>query len=471
MKKTKIICSIGPASQTVEVMTKMVQKGMNVARVNFSHGNYEEYTNILNVVKEVRKITNQHVAVLYDTKGPDFRCWEIKEEGINLVPGGFVRIVKKQEIGENDHFSVNHPEVLDRINIGNRILLEDALMKLEVVNKDQEGLTCRVIDGGVLKSKKGMAVPGVKLDIPFMSEQDRNDIEYACKNEGDFIALSFVESRENIKEVKELLKQYHREDMKIISKVESRTGVENLEEIVDESDGIMVARGDLGVEVEVEKLPIIQKEMIRLCREKEKFVIVATEMLASMYESSRPTRAEVTDISNAVLDGADAVMLSGETTVGKHPVDAVDYMAKICKESEKNNIYETKFNNVRNDDITEALAKSVIDSAKSLKVKAIVVPTTGGHSARVISNLRPHTLILALCPTEEVARQLLLNYGVYPIVTRLVKDDDMDDTVNNAREEAIKFLNLEQDDIIIITGGIHHNRAIKQTNFMKIEEI
>ena len=471
MKKTKIICSIGPASQSVEVMSKMVMNGMNVARVNFSHGDYNEYLDILNVVKATRINTRRNIAVLYDTKGPDFRCGEIVEEGINLVKDGIVRIIKNQIVGANNYFSVNHPEVIDKINVGNTVLLEDALMRLEVVSKEEDGVTCVVKDGGILKSKKGIAVPGVKLDIPFMSEQDRKDIEFACKNEGDFIALSFVESRENILEVKELLRQFNREDMKIISKVESQTGVDNLSEIIDESDGIMVARGDLGVEVALEKLPIIQKDMIRRCREHEKFVIVATEMLASMYEASRPTRAEVTDISNAVLDGADAVMLSGESTVGKHPVEAVKYMAKICEEAEKNNIYATWFNHSMNNDITEAIAKSVIDSADNLKVKAIVVPTTGGHSAIVISNLRPKSVILALCPNEAIARKLLLNYGIYPIVTEMVKDDDMDFTVQNARDKAVEYLGLNEKDTIIITGGIHHSKAIKQTNFMKIEEI
>lgn len=471
MKKTKIICSIGPASQNVEIMSKMVENGMNVARVNFSHGNYQEYTDILNVVKETRLRTNRYIGILYDTKGPDFRCFEIVEEGINLEKGNTVRIIKNQMIGRDNYFSVNHPEVIDRINVGNTVLLEDALMRLEVISKEEDGVTCVVKDGGLLKSKKGIAVPGVKLDIPFMSEQDRKDIEFACLNEGDFIALSFVESRENILEVKELLKQYNREDMKIISKVESETGVKNLDEIIDESDGIMVARGDLGVEVAIEKLPIIQKNMISKCREKEKFVIVATEMLASMYEASRPTRAEVTDISNAVLDGADAVMLSGESTVGKHPVEAVKYMAKICEEAEKSNLYSTVFNHFSNNDITETLASSVLSSADSLKVKAVVVPTSGGHSATVISNLRPKSPILALCPSEDVARKLLLNYGVFPIVTSKVKDDDMDDTVNNAREVAKQVFGLVEGDIIIITGGIHHNKAIKQTNFMKIEEI
>lgn len=471
MKKTKIICSIGPSSQNVEVMSKMVLNGMNVARINFSHGNFEEYLEILNVIDETRSKTGRGIGILYDTKGPDFRCGEIVPEGIKLNHDGIIRIIKDKKIGQDNYFSVNHPEVLDKINVGNKILLEDALMSMEVISKEEDGITCKVKDGGILKSKKGIAVPGVSLDIPFMSEQDRKDIEFACLNKGDFLALSFVESKENILEVREILKEYNREDMIIISKVESGTGVNNLDEIIEYSDGIMVARGDLGVEVAIEKLPIIQKQMIRKCREKGKFVIVATEMLASMYESSRPTRAEVTDISNAVFDGADAVMLSGESTVGKHPIEAVKYMAKICEESEKNDYFSSFFTHFSSKDITETLASSVLASSDTLDIKAIVVPTTGGHSAQVLSNLRPKSIILALCPNERTARKLLLNYGVYPIITDMVKDDDMDYTVNNAREVAKKVLNLKENDIIIITGGIHHNKAIKQTNFMKIEEI
>ena len=384
--------------------------------------------------------------------------------------GNVIRIIKNNCIGTENAFTVNHPEALDKINVGNTVLLEDALMKLEVISKEVDGITCRVIEGGVLNSKKGISVPGVRLDLPFMSEQDEKDIEFACKNEGDFIALSFVESRENILQVKELLKKYNRLDMKIISKVESKAGVDNLDEIIDESDGIMVARGDLGVEVPVEFLPIIQKDMIRKCREKEKFVIVATEMLASMYTSARPTRAEVTDISNAVFDGADAVMLSGESTVGRHPIEAVRYMAKICEESEKNDYYATKFSFDLKNDITEAIANSVITSSNTLNTKAIVVPTTGGHSATVISNLRPKTIIIAPCPNEKVARSLSLNYGVYPVVSK-VDDNDMDDLVHHAKEVAKKILNLSSNDVIIITGGVHDNMTLKQTNFMKIEEI
>ena len=470
MKKTKIICSIGPASQSPDVMSLMVKEGMNVARVNFSHGDYAEYTDILNAVKETRERTHENIAILYDTKGPDFRCGEMKEGGVNLVFGNIIRIIKNNCIGTEGAFTVNHPEVLDKINVGNIVLLEDGLMKLEVISKELDGITCKVVEGGILNSRKGISVPGVMLDLPFMSEQDEKDIEFACLNEGDFIALSFVESRENILQVKKILEKYNRLDMKIISKVESQAGVDNLDEIIDESDGIMVARGDLGVEVAFEYLPIIQKDMIKKCRQKEKFVIVATEMLASMYTSPRPTRAEVTDISNAVLDGADAVMLSGESTVGKHPIDAVHYMAKICEEAEKNDYYATKFNKDLNNDITEAIADAVITSSKALPIKAIVVPTTKGHSATVISNLRPNTIIIAPCPNEKVARSLSLNYGVYPIISQ-VDDNDMDDLVHHAKDAAKTMLNLIENDLIIITGGVHDNISVKQTNFMKIETI
>lgn len=471
MKKTKIICSIGPASSSVEVMTKMVESGMNVARINFSHAVEEEVKNVLATVDEVRRITGENVAILYDTKGPDFRCGIMQEGGVNLVNGNLIRIVKDNVIGTEESFSVNCPNAIDKIEVGNIILLEDALMKIQVVSKEIDGVTCMIIDGGILGSKKSINVPGVKLDLAFMSPQDIEDIKYACLNGGDFLALSFVENKENILEVRKLLKELNREDMQIISKVESSTALDNLSDIIDYSDGIMVARGDLGVEVPIQNLPIIQKNMIRECREKGKFVIVATEMLASMYTNPRPTRAEVTDISNAVLDGTDAVMLSGESTIGKHPVEAVRFMRDICMETEKyGRRYASKFSVNDTNDITEAIAKAVLTSVSSLDVKSIVVPTTGGHSAKVMSNLRPESIVLAICPNEKVARRLALNYGVYTKVVN-INDNDMDDVVHHCKKEAKEYLNLNEKDIIIITGGIHDNPNIKRTNFLKIEEI
>ena len=470
MKKTKIICSIGPASDKVEVMAEMVKAGMNTARINFSHATYEQNDEVLKVIKEVRSLTGNQLSILYDTKGPDFRCMEMKEEGVNLVEGATIKMVKDHVVGTEEAFSVNYPDAIDKINVGSTVLIDDGLFKFEVIDKESNSVTLKVINGGVLTSKKGIAVPGCDLNLEFLSEVDKEDIKYACSHEGDFIALSFVESRKNIEDVREILRENGREDMQIISKVESATAVKNLDEIIDASDGIMVARGDLGVEVPIERLPIIQKDMITKCREKEKFVIVATEMLASMYTSPRPTRAEVTDISNAVLDGTDAVMLSGESTVGKYPVDAVSYMAKICEEAEKYGEYAGEFSQVVPNDITEAVASAVLTSSQQLEAKAIVVPTSGGHSARVISNLRPNTMILALCPNNKIARALSLNYGVFPVVID-IDHDDMDDVAVACKSVATTMLDLKEKDIIIICGGIHTNKDVKQTNFMKIEEI
>ena len=470
MKKTKIICSIGPASSSVEVMKKMVEAGMNVARINFSHATLEENRQVLETIKEVRTLTGENISILYDTKGPDFRCGIMQEGGVNLLSGNFIRIVKENVIGNEERFSVNCPDAIDKIKEGNTILLEDALMKLQVVSKEFDGVTCVVVDGGILNSKKGINVPGVNLNLPFMSKQDIEDIKYACNNGGDFLALSFVESKENILEARKLLKEFNREDMQIISKVESSTALKNLDDIIEFSDGVMVARGDLGVEVPIQELPIIQKNMIKKCREKGKFVIVATEMLASMYTNPRPTRAEVSDISNAVLDGTDAVMLSGESTIGKHPIEAVKYMADICEETEKYGEYSYKLQCGKSTDITEAIASAVLTSVSSLAVKAIVVPTTGGHSAMVMSNLRPNTIILAICPNEKIARKLSLSYGVYPKIVE-IDDNNMDDVVHHCKKEAKEFLSLKEKDVIIITGGIHDDPHIKQTNFLKIEEI
>lgn len=468
MKKTKIICSIGPASMDVGVMSKMVQKGMNCARINFSHATYEQNDEVLKIINEVRNITGENVSILYDTKGPDFRCKTMQENGVNLVEGNTIKIVKDEVIGTEESFTVNYKDALDKINVGARILIDDGLFILEVIDKDANSLTCKILSGGILTSKKGIAVPGVELSLPFLSDVDKEDIKYACSHDGDFLALSFVQNKDNILEVRKLLEENGRKDMLIISKVESISAINNLDDIIDYSDGIMVARGDLGVEVPLEKLPIIQKDMIKRCRMKEKFVIVATEMLASMYTSPRPTRAEVTDISNAVLDGTDAVMLSGESTTGKHPVEAVDYMAKICKEAEKFDEYAEHFNIVPKD-VTESIASSVLNTANNLDIKAIVVPTSGGHSARVMSNLRPKTIILALCSSEKVARRLSLNYGIYSEIVN-IDHDDMDEVVKECRNLAISKLNLQPNDIVIITGGIH-DKNIKQTNFLKIEEI
>lgn len=469
MKKTKIICSIGPSSCNPDIMEKMVYSGMNVARINFSHATLKEREAVVNSVKEVRKRTGEHIAVLYDTKGPEFRSGMLENGEINLIEGKKIRIVKEDVLGNEERFSVNHPQALDGLSSGDVVLLENGLMKIQVVSKEMDGVTCIVIAGGILGNKKSLNVPNVKLDIPFISEIDREDMIYACKHEGDFIALSFVNTKEDVLEAREIFKEYGREDLKVISKIESMTGFENLDEILEVSDGIMVARGDLGVEVPLQALPFYQKTIIRKCREYGKVCIVATEMLESMKKNVRPTRAEVSDIANAVLDGTDAVMLSGETTTGKYPVEVVKYMAEICENAEQYYDYDNTFGSIRETDITETIAKSVVDSVSMLDVKVIVAATMSGYSARKISNLKPNSLILATCPSEYVARSLSLNWGVYPKVVNVYNSTD--EIVLDAKVRATEFLNLKKNDIIVITGGFPNNTTTKKTNFMKIEEI
>lgn len=467
MKKTKIICSIGPASSNYDVMREMVLSGMNVARINFSHATLEERKEVEEVVAKVNKDLGTNVAIIYDTKGPDFRTGVMAEGGIKLEEGNIIRIVKKDVLGTEESFTVNYKNVLKDINIGDKVLLEDGLMKLVVIDKEDDDLVCRVLAGGLLKSKKGINVPGVDLHIEFLSSEDVSDIVYACEKKGDFLALSFVNSKENILAVREILKE-HNSDMKIISKIESGIALQNLDEIIEYSDGIMVARGDLGVEIPCEQIPIVQKEIIKKCREQGKTCIVATEMLASMYTSARPTRAEVTDIANAVLDGCDAVMLSGETTVGKYPIDAVRYMARICENTEEHIDYDVDRREAHCD-ITGAIAHSAVEVSNSLKAKLIIAATMSGYTARKISNLKPRCLVLATCPNDRVAKSLALDWGVYTRITKVYESTD--EVVEDAILKAKEFANLQSKDIIIITGGLPNNTENKQTNLMKIEEI
>ena len=468
MKKTKIICSIGPASCNVETMTKMVENGMNVARINFSHATLEEKQEVVNVVKKVREITNQNVAILYDTKGPEFRNGMLENDEILLEEGKTIRVLKENVLGTNEYFSVNHASAIDSLNVGNIILLENGLMKLEVISKEEDGVTCKIIIGGKLGNKKSLSAPGVKLDISFISREDYEDIVYACQNDGDFLALSFVSTKEDVLEVREILKKYNREDLKIISKIESTTGIDNIKEIVSVSDGIMVARGDLGVEAPMEQLPYLQRLIINECHKQGKFSIVATEMLESMKKNSRPTRAEVSDIANAVNNGTDAVMLSGETTTGKYPAEAVLYMAQVCEETEKYLDYCINLD-FSEKTIGGAIATSVVETANLLDAKLIVAATMSGISAIKVSNLRPRSLVLATCPSANVARSLMLNWGVYPVITKIYETTD--EIVEDAKEKAGKFINLEKEDIIMVTGGFPNNTEIKTTNFMKIEKI
>lgn len=469
MKKTKIICSIGPSSCNPDTMEKMVKNGMNVARINFSHATPEEKLNVVACVKEVRKRTNMPIGILYDTKGPEFRNGNLENGEITLVEGKTIKIVKEDVLGNTERFSVNYPESIDSLKVGDTILLENGLMRIDVIEKNDTEVNCKIINGGVLGNKKSLSVPGVHLNIPFISDIDREDIKYACNHDGDFLALSFVSTKEDVMEAREILKEENREDLKIISKIESVTGIENLDEIIEVSDGIMVARGDLGVEAKMEDLPILQKMIIKKCREQGKIAVVATEMLESMKKSVRPTRAEVSDVANAVLDGTDAVMLSGETTTGKYPVETVGFMASICENTEGHTDFKGTFDYKKKVGLTQTISTCVVESAEMLNSKLIVAATISGFTARKISNLRPNCLVLACCPNEDVCRSLSLNYGVYTTFVPVLKTTD--EVIAESLEKAKEFMNLNKDDTVIITGGFPNTGVKKTTNLMKIEII
>ena len=465
MKKTKIITSLGPSSYNGDTFEQMVLNGANIARVNFSHATPEEKQMDIDTVKEVRKRTGLTIGLLYDTKGPEFRNGVFEKDEITLVEGNTIRVVKDDVVGNEERFTVNHPEAIDSIEVGNSILLENGLMRLDVISQEKDGVTCKIINGGILGNKKSMAVPGVKLSMPFISDQDREDIIFACEHEGDYLALSFVSCAEDVLEARKIIED-HNSNMRIIAKIESVAGFNNLKSILEVADGIMVARGDLGNECPLDMLPIYQKEMIRMAREAGKPVVVATEMLESMKKSMRPTRAEVSDVSNAVLDGTDAVMLSGETTMGKFPAETVKYMAEICATAEK--YYDKQFN-YNHDGQIGSIAKGVVETARVLDAKAIVVASFTGNSAMHISNLKPTCPIVAVCVSQEVANKLTVCYGIKPVVDKYI--DDMDLLTKQAIDLAKKALGLKKGDKLIITSGLGDKKKALATNFMKVAEI
>ncbi len=469
MKKTKIICSIGPSTQNWESFKGIVEAGMNVARINFSHATLEERALDESLVKRANEELGADIAILYDTKGPDLRTCTFKEDKIELVAGNKIRIVEEEIEGTNEVICFNYRGILKDIKIGMEILLDDGFYKLIVEEKDATGITCRILNSGIIKSRRGVCIPGIKLDIPYVSEKDKEDIQYACEHNGDFLAISFVNSAEDIKEVRALCKQYGKENMQIISKVETQYAMDNLEEIVKESDIIMIARGDLGTETGVQKLPLYQQMMIDKCHELGKRVVMATQMMYSMKTNIRPTNAEVTDVANAVLTGCDAIMTSDETTIGNYPVETIQMMSQICESVESYNSYKDKYKEKRSKDITSVIANSVVTASKELNTKVIVAATMSGYTARLISNLRPNAFVLATCPTHETARSLALSYGVYSKVVPVYETTD--DVVADAKRKAQEFMNLQKGDKIIVTGGFPNNLEVKTTNFMKIEEI
>lgn len=409
MRKSKIVCTIGPASESLENIKKLILAGMNVARLNFSHGDFEEHGARINTIRQASKELNKTVAILLDTKGPEIRTGKLEVEPIELVQDEYLTLTTEEILGNQDRISITYSELPNDVQVGSTILIDDGLIGLTVVDIQGTEIKTRIVNGGTIKSKKGVNVPGVNISLPGITEKDTNDILFGIEQDIDFIAASFVRKASDVQEIRELLEKNNASHIQIISKIENQQGVDNLDEILEASDGLMVARGDLGVEIPAEDVPLAQKLMIQKCNVAGKPVITATQMLDSMQRNPRPTRAEASDVANAILDGTDAIMLSGETAAGKYPVESVLTMSRIAEKAESAlNHHEIfmKQQTAQETTVTEAISQSVAISALDLNAKAIISSTVTGHTARVVSKYRPKAPIIAVTTQERTMRQL-----------------------------------------------------------------
>jgi len=471
MRKTKIVCTIGPASESLENLKKLIDAGMNVARLNFSHGDYEEHGKRIENIRQASRETGKTVAILLDTKGPEIRTGKLKEEPIELVQDAFITLTTEEILGDANRVSVTYADLPGDVAVGSTILIDDGLIGLTVVDIQGTEIKCRIVNGGPIKSKKGVNVPGVKISLPGITEKDASDIRFGIEQGVDFIAASFVRKAADVMEIRELLERYDANYIQIISKIENQEGVENLDEILEVSDGLMVARGDLGVEIPAEEVPIVQKHMIKKCNRVGKPVITATMMLDSMQRNPRPTRAEASDVANAVFDGTDAVMLSGETAAGKYPVESVLTMARIAERTEENLEYREIFvrqAQSQQTTVTEAISQAVANSALELDARAILTATESGYTARMVSKYRPKAPIIAVTPDERTIRRLSLVWGIVPIISESVHTTDelFDTAVNNA--VAAGYVDLG--DLVVITAGVPVGRT-GTTNIIKVHQI
>lgn len=472
MKKTKIVCTIGPASESVDMLVNLINAGMNVCRLNFSHGDYEEHGARIKNIREAVKITGKRVAILLDTKGPEIRTNDMENGAITMKIGNSVRISMTEVLGTNEKFSITYPELINDVNVGSHILLDDGLIDLEVtdIDRDANEIVTVVKNEGVLKNKKGVNVPGVSVNLPGITEKDANDIRFGIGQGIDFIAASFVRRASDVLEITKILEEENATHIQIIPKIENQEGIDNIDEILKVSDGLMVARGDMGVEIPTEDVPVVQKALIKKCNALGKPVITATQMLDSMQRNPRPTRAEANDVANAIYDGTDAVMLSGETAAGDYPLEAVQTMARIAVRTEETLVNQDSFalKLYSKTDMTEAIGQSVGHTARNLGIQTIVAATESGHTARMISKYRPKAHIVAITFSEQKARSLSLSWGVYATVAD--KPSSTDEMFNLASKVSQEEGYASEGDLIIITAGVPVGEK-GTTNLMKIQMI
>ena len=470
MRRTKIICTLGPASSNRKTVEKMIEAGMNVARLNFSHGTHEGHQKYIDMVKTIRKERGCPLAIMLDTKGPEIRTGVMKDGPVKLIDGQDFTLTAREVEGDDKEVFMTLPELPSQVKAGNIILVDDGAIKLRVKSTTETDIICTVEAGGKLSDRKGINVPYVAVDMPYLSEQDKSDLLFGIENDVDFVAASFVRSKQDIIDLRKFINYNGGHDIRIIAKIENLQGIEAFDDILELSDGIMVARGDMGVEVEYERLPGLQKRFIHKCYQAGKMVITATQMLESMIKRQLPTRAEITDVANAVFDGTSAVMLSGETASGKFPVEAVRAMAKIAEQAENDAFDIATFRRIKYDmdtkDTTNAVCDAACTTAKDIDAAAIIALTKFGQTARRMSKFRPDVPIVAATPVEKTFHQLSLSWGVYPVIARYQNTTDQ---LFIHAVDCAKQIDLVADgDRVVVVAGIPLDTP-GNTNILKVE--
>lgn len=474
MKRTKIICTMGPNTNDKDLLRNLILNGMDIARFNFSHGDHEEQLGRVKLIRELREELDLPIAMLLDTKGPEIRTGSLKDgKKVILKEGQSFSLSIKEVVGDENGCYVTYEGLIKDVDTGNKILIDDGLIELEVTSKTEDMIICNVINGGELGEKKGVNVPNVSIKLPGITEKDKSDILFGIEQDFDFIAASFVRNAEAVKEIKQLLKENGGEHINVISKIENAEGLENLDEIIHYSDGIMVARGDLGVEIPPKEVPHAQKLMIQKCNDSYKPVITATQMLDSMIRNPRPTRAEVTDVANAIYDGTDAIMLSGETAAGKYPVEAVKMMAEIAETTEQHLDYPSLAENKkmhRKTNVSSAVGLASVTTAINLDCKCIVTPTMSGQTARLMSNFRPQAKIYGLSPNDRTLRRMQIYWGVCPL--KSTTEDSTNSIISSSLELLKKKELVGTGDMLVFTAGDPATNSVSgegaMTNMMHV---
>lgn len=477
MRKTKIVCTMGPNTDKKATMKALVRHGMDVARFNFSHGDYEEQRNRMNLLKNVREELDKPVAILLDTKGPEIRTGVLEDgKKVTLTEGADFTLYMEETVGNEKGCSITYPGLAREVKPGNKILIDDGLIELDVKTVKKDHIVCTVANGGELGEKKGVNVPNVRVKLPAITEKDKADIIFGIQQDIDFIAASFIRNAAGIKEIRKILHEHHAEQIAIIAKIENAEGVENIDEIIGAADGIMVARGDLGVEIPAQEVPYIQKMIIKKCNENYIPVITATQMLDSMIRNPRPTRAEVTDVANAIYDGTDAIMLSGETAAGKYPVEALKMMSEIAENTEQYVNYDQYIMHrsmYKKTKVSCAIGIASVRTARNIEADCIATPTMSGKTARLISSFRPVMPIYAITPNERVERKMQLYWGVTPLkgYTR----DTAENVILNAMETLKEKKLVKKGQMVVVTAGDPATNSSKAeanvTNMLHVMEV